>query len=200
MPPRRRTDEERKSAIDSLFRVRAVETPADTSGEKEVWHQGSKGADLFTVVNRTGHVVRQEFVLFEDYFAWTKQGGLRTGVSGTAKGIKDVIKASDEIKLDGLVDEDRVERARSALHGYTGKDPYLLHVRTVINLAAIGEQAGELSAVTMAQGLTAANQLRAAAAASAQKKQDAAHPMWPYLAAGSALGFIVVAIVWLIVK
>lgn len=200
MAPRRRSDEERKSAVESLFRVRAVETPADTSGEKEVWHQGSKGADLFTVVNRTGHVVRQEFILYEDYFSWTKQGGLRTGACTASRGIKDVVKSSDDIQLDGVVNDDRIERARAALNNYSGNDRYLLHVRAVINLAAAGEEAGELSAVTTSQSPQNAAKIRAAAAESAQKRQAAANPVWPYLLVGAAVGFIVVAAVWLMIK
>src|SRR4051812_31938047 len=132
--PLARSVAERKVAIESLFRVRAVETQLDEAGEKSVWHQGTKGADLLSIVNRTGHVIRQEFTLFEDYFLWTKQHGLRTGEAKGGPGSQ-ANKASDDIKFDGENDIDRVERALEALDRYKGEDKYLLHVRALLKMA-----------------------------------------------------------------
>lgn len=203
MPPRRRSDEERKNAVESLFRVRAVESPADNSGEKEVWHQGSKGADLFSIVNRTGHVVRQEFVLYDDYFAWTKKDGLRTGSVNESRGIKDVVKATDEIQLDASPNVARLERGRIALDSYSGKDAYLRHMRSLLVLAVQGNDVSELSAVTSALSAASAQQLRSPAPASSAS--DAAAPkatasLWPYLAGGTVAGFVVVALIWLMIR
>jgi hypothetical protein len=197
---RKRTQQDRKLALESLFRVRAVENPPDASGEKEVWHQGTKGADLFSVVNRTGHVTRQEFVLFEDYFVWTKQGGLKTGSCAEARGIKDVVAASDEIQLDAEIDDDRVARARETLSTYGGADKYLLHLKAVISLAAAGTEAGELSAVTNA--MPALSRDRAAALAASASAAPPPTPLsapavWPYLVGGAGVGLLLVGLVWL---
>lgn len=201
MPPRRRSDEERKNAVESLFRVRAVESPADNSGEKEVWHQGSKGADLFSIVNRTGHVVRQEFVLYDDYFVWTKKGGLRTGSVNESRGIKDVVKATDDIQLDASPNVPRLERGKAALNSYSGKDAYLLHMRSLLVLAVQGNDVSELSAVTSALSAAAGQKLRSeAAAASGAGAPKAQASLWPYLAAGTVAGFVVVALIWLMIR
>lgn len=197
MPPsRRRSDAERKAAVESLFLVRAVETAADNSGEKEVWHQASKGADLFTVVNLSGYVIRQEFVLHDDYFTWQKGVGLRTGSVNESRGIKDVVKASDEVRMDPYPDDERLGRARTALESYSGDDRYLLHVRSVIKLAGQAEAPDELSRVTKARSVIRPEDQVAANAG----KSAATAALWPYLAAGSVCGFVLVAVIWLFIR
>src|SRR5512140_1115214 len=73
------TPEALEAAVKALYRIRAVERPADEEGLREVWHQCALGADLLTCVDAQGHVVRQELTLLEDFFRWTSRDGMATG-------------------------------------------------------------------------------------------------------------------------
>src|SRR5687767_6006444 len=66
-------------AVNSLARIRAVESEPDAEGLRTVWHQGAKGADLVSWVDVKGHVTRQDFTLIDDHFTWTSAKGLLTG-------------------------------------------------------------------------------------------------------------------------
>lgn len=186
--PRTRTAEERSVAVESLFRVRATETQLDEHGEKTVWHQGSKGADLLSTVNSTGHVIRQEFSLFDDYFLWSQEHGLRTGEHRDAKGSPHM-KASDDVRFDREVLEVRLNRAISALDRYSGSDKYLLHFRTLLKMAK-GEATGTLSAVT---GFGKPSPF-------AKKQGGSPQELWVYLGAGFGAGLILVFVAWFFLR
>ena len=73
-----RTEADLRSAIETMFRVRAVESPPDEQGARTIWHRGRKGADLLTWVDAFGRVTRQELYLFDDCLVWEKTSGVRT--------------------------------------------------------------------------------------------------------------------------
>ena len=123
------------AAVNALYRIRAVEQPADADGLKEVWHQCAQGADLVSFVDRKGRVVRQELSLLEDYFRWTSAEGLSTGTSGRAQGSR-ARRAGEAVTLDRCTVPLRVLRAKAALASYQGTDRYLLNVQRVLALAA----------------------------------------------------------------
>ena len=122
------------AAVNALYRVRAVEKPPDADGLREVWHHCAQDADLISLVDAEGRVVRQELTLLEDYLRWTSKDGLATGASGRARGSK-ALKAGEAIVLDRVLNPSRVLRAQSALAGYPGDDLYLKNVRHVIGAA-----------------------------------------------------------------
>lgn len=131
-----RTDEERVSAVESMFRIRAVESPPDERGARTIWHRGLKGAELVSEVDSSGRVTRQEFALFDDVIQWT--GELKTGRSSAAIGSKGAT-ASGQLEWDTTLVSDRVDRVGRALKRYKGNDRFILHVRDVLG---VGEEDG----------------------------------------------------------
>ena len=126
-----RTEAELQSAIETMFRVRAVESPPDEQGARTIWHRGSRGADLVTWVDAFGRVTRQELYLFEDCLIWEKGVGVRTGAAEPAEGSK-VNPSPDSISFDPGNDEDRLVRARRALTPYSGGDKFIIHARQLV--------------------------------------------------------------------
>ena len=135
--------EKAKEAVLSLSRVRAVEEPPAEDGIKSVWHQGARGADLHSSVDRGGHATRQELTLLDDYFLWTSRHGVQTGFIEEDQG---TIGMDPEQRLD------RLQRAHLALQTYQGDDAYIRHVGAVIALAVGGSQDLEERTVTRAYG------------------------------------------------
>jgi hypothetical protein len=131
------TQTELSQAVTSMFRVRAVESPPDPSGERTIWHRGAKGADLVTWVDPLGKVTRQELYLFEDCVIWEKGVGLRTGQHQEALGSK-LNPAPGMIAFDPNQDGDRLQRARAGLSAYTGNDKCIIHARQLVNQATRG--------------------------------------------------------------
>jgi hypothetical protein len=132
-----RTQAELKSALDTLFRIRAVESPPDEQGARTVWHRGAKGADLITSVDADGRVSRQELFLFEDYILFERALGLRTGVALDKVGAAGT-RASGDIAFDqdAVLRKKRLEQAARALAPYAGADALIVHVRRVVTAAA----------------------------------------------------------------
>ncbi len=118
-----------KVAVESLFRVRAAESPPGADGLREVWHQGSGGADLLSWVDSAGKVVRQELVLLEDSVRWSADAGLATGTVSQEKGAGG-IQGSALVRPDKGIDRRRLERMHAALNGYFGTDRYIFHLRS----------------------------------------------------------------------
>ncbi len=126
-----RTEAELQSAIDILFRVRAVESPPDEQGARTIWHRGHKGADLVTWVDAFGRVTRQELYLFDDCLIWERASGVRTGETQEHEGSK-LGPSHDRITFDSGADDIRIGRARKALQGYAGIDKFILHARQLV--------------------------------------------------------------------
>ena len=129
--PITRTEAELKSAIETMFRVRAVESPPDEQGARTIWHRGSKGADLVTWVDAFGRVTRQELYLFDDCLVWEKTSGVRTGASEAHEGSK-LGPSPDSIAFDPGADDSRLGRARQALRFYSGFDKFILHAQQLV--------------------------------------------------------------------
>ncbi len=139
-PVLQRTPGELKTAIDTMFRIRAVESPPDEQGARTIWHRGAKGADLITWVDQEGKVTRQELFLFEDYFLFDRAAGLKTGVSLDKVG-STASRGSGDIAFDqdAVLRRKRLEHAAQALAGYDGADKLIAHVKQVVALAAQGK-------------------------------------------------------------
>jgi hypothetical protein len=135
-----RTPAELKSAIDTMFRIRAVESPPDEQGSRTIWHRGAKGADLITYVDTDGRVTRQELFLFEDYFLFERSVGLRTGVALDKIGSAGA-RASGDIAFDqdAVLRKKRLDHAALALSVYAGSDRLIGHARQVVSAAAAGK-------------------------------------------------------------
>jgi hypothetical protein len=135
-----RTAGELKSAIETMFRIRAVESPPDEQGARTIWHRGAKGADLVTYVDNDGRVSRQELFLFEDYFLFDRGTGLRTGVALDKVGSAGA-RASGDIAFDqdAVLRMKRLERAAHALAPYDGQDKLIGHAKQILMLAAQGK-------------------------------------------------------------
>lgn len=137
--PRSRTDPELRAAVDTMFRIRAVESPPDPDGARTIWHRGAKGADLVTYVDAVGKVSRQELSLFDDHFSWERGGVLRTGtLSPTA--IDRLAPSPYEVTFDQAgADSDRLQRGLRALSAYLGSDRYIQHMREVLQKGLQGK-------------------------------------------------------------
>jgi hypothetical protein len=124
-----RTPEELRAAVESMFRIRAVESPPDPgTGLRKVWHRGALHAELVSEIDGEGRAVRHELTLFDDVLVWERGRGLVTGsakVEGSARGAAGVA-------FDLTADPDRVSRARGALERYEGIDRILLHLRSLL--------------------------------------------------------------------
>jgi len=126
-----RTDEDRVSAVESMFRIRAVESPPDERGTRTIWHRGLKGAELVTDVDGGGRVTRQELSLFDDVVVWG-EGGLKTGESIAPPSKRP--KPSEGLTWDTTGGDVRVERIGKALKRYRGSDRYIQHLRDVLGV------------------------------------------------------------------
>jgi hypothetical protein len=126
-----RTDEDRVSAVESMFRIRAVESPPDQFGVRTIWHRGLKGAELVSDVDGSGRVTRQELALFDDVIVWS-EGQLKTGE------MRDAAKRprpSDELVFDDRPRDERLDRVSRALKKYRGSDRFIQHVRDVLGVS-----------------------------------------------------------------
>ena len=130
-----RTDEERVSAVESMFRIRAVESPPDDRGTRTIWHRGLKGAELVTDVDGTGRVTRQQLSLFDDVVVWG-EGGLKTGESTMPSSKRP--KPSEGLTWDTGRGAERLDRICTALKRYRGSDRYIQHMRDVLGVSDDG--------------------------------------------------------------
>ncbi len=139
--------EKLKTAVQELYRVRAVEGPPGDNGQRSVWHMCSLGAELLSLVDLEGRVQRQELSLLEDHYMWTHGEGLRTGWVEQAGGSK-ANPASAIIHKDPQLVPYRLMRGALALASYEGEDRYILHMKRVLSLAREGLELQEASVVT----------------------------------------------------
>jgi hypothetical protein len=127
-----RTDEERLAAVESMFRIRAVESPPDERGNRTIWHRGRKGAELVSDVDSSGRVTRQELALFDDVIVWAS-GKLRTGQCESSGDRRP--RPSEGLSWDDEPQADRLERAVRALKKYRGVDRFVQHLRDVLGVS-----------------------------------------------------------------
>jgi hypothetical protein len=184
-----RTDIELSQAVTSMFRVRAVESPPDPSGERTIWHRGAKGADLVTWVDTLGKVTRQELYLFEDCLVWEKGVGLRTGQHQEALGSK-LNPAPGTIAFDAAQSMERLKRARSGLATYAGDDKCIVHARQLVNQATRGEPDDDEHVVT--------GPVKSVASPRKDVSAPNRRPVWIWLVAAG--GLLVVAGMWLLLS
>jgi hypothetical protein len=141
------SQEKLKSAVQALYRVRAVEGPPGDHGLRSVWHMCAQGAELLSLVDPEGRVQRQELTLLDDHYVWTSGEGLRTGRVETGGGSK-ASPASPIVHTDPQLVPFRLMRAALALESYEGEDRYILHMKRVLALAREGLELRESSVVT----------------------------------------------------
>jgi hypothetical protein len=139
--------EKLKTAVQALYRVRAVEGPPGDNGQRSVWHMCSQGAELLSMVDLEGRVQRQELTLLDDHYMWTSGEGLRTGRVEHDGGSK-ANPASAIVRPDSQLVPFRLMRAALALATYEGEDRYILHMKRVLALAREGLELREASGVT----------------------------------------------------
>ncbi len=130
-----------KSAMQELYRARAVEGPLGENGLRTVWHLSPQGAELMSLVDEDGRVRRQELTLLDEHCIWASGQGVRTGrvEGGAARPVSTEVRADPELVPQRLV------RAAQALATYEGHDRYILHMQRVLALAREGL---EMSSVT----------------------------------------------------
>ena len=145
-----RTEAELQTAIETMFRVRAVESPPDEQGARTIWHRGQKGADLVTWVDAFGRVTRQELYLFDDCLIWEKTSGVRTGEAQQGEGSK-ASPSPDTIAFDQDMDDGRIVRARRALGPYGGADKFILHARQLVGGEPLIEEQITRSALAVSE-------------------------------------------------
>jgi hypothetical protein len=158
-----RTPAELKAAIETMFRIRAVESPPDEHGARTIWHRGAKGADLVTYVDSEGRVSRQELFLFEHYFLFDRGNGLRTGVALDKVG-SGASRANGDIAFDqdAVLRMKRLAHAAQALGVYDGQDKLIGHAQQILTLAAQGKPYEADDQVTRAASNVRLDDLKAA--------------------------------------
>jgi hypothetical protein len=139
--------EKLKTAVQALYRVRAVEGPPGDNGQRSVWHLCDQGAELLSLVDPEGRLQRQELTLLEDHYVWTSSEGLRTGWVEPEGGSK-ANPAAATIRTDPQLVPSRLVRAAQALASYEGEDRYILHMKRVLALARESLELRESSIVT----------------------------------------------------
>ena len=130
------TPDQVRAAITALYRVRAVEKPAEPDGTREVWHRSGTGVDLLSVVDFEGKLSQQELTLFGDVLHWSRRGGLRSGRVHDPSSKEP--SSGDGVRFDPAVSPERLQRAHEALASYPGQDPYLRHLDDLLSAAREG--------------------------------------------------------------
>lgn len=132
-----------KSAMQELYRARAVEGPLGENGLRTVWHLSPQGAELMSLVDEDGRVRRQELTLLDEHCIWASGQGVRTGRVEAGEARRSPV--STEVRADPELVPQRLVRAAQALATYEGQDRYILHMQRVLALAREGL---EMSSVT----------------------------------------------------
>jgi hypothetical protein len=193
-----RTEAERAAAVESMYRIRAVESPPDERGQRTIWHRGSRGAELVSWVDAEGRLIRQEFVLFDDVLVWDRVGLLKTGVSVPAEGSK-LVKPSDGLTYD--TDEaakaQRLERLSAALKTCGGVDRFLSNLRGLLITDTAPFLGDEPVAIT--REAPAVREAFAQAARVAQEPSTTGAG-WTKLAIGVGLVLVAIAVLVLITR
>lgn len=141
--------EKLKAAVQALYQVRAVEGPPGDNGQISVWHMGTQGAELLSLVDLEGRVQRQELTLLEDHYVWTSGEGLKTGRVEHEGGAK-ARSAAAVVHTDAQLMPMRLVRGALALANYEGQDRYILHIQRVLALAREGLEMRQAVVVTQA--------------------------------------------------
>lgn len=126
--PAARSPEELRAAVDSMFRIRAVESPPDDQGLRKVWHRGALHAELVSEIDLAGEVARHEFTLFDDVVVWERGKGFSTGESEGESSTR----GSATVHYDTTNDPARMSRVASALTPYAGRDRIIQHLRELV--------------------------------------------------------------------
>ncbi|RKH32355.1 hypothetical protein [Corallococcus sicarius] len=143
-----------KSAMQELYRARAVEGPPGENGLRTVWHLSPQGAELLSLVDDEGRVRRQELTLLDEHCIWASGQGVRTGRVESGEARRPPV--STEVRADPELVPQRLVRAAQALATYAGQDRYILHMQRVLALAREGLEMSSLSAAPESLGRTVA--------------------------------------------
>lgn len=126
--PAPRSPDELRTAVDSMFRIRAVESPPDANGLRTVWHRGAMHAELVSEIDLGGEVARHEFSLYDDVVVWERGRGFTTGeakLEGSTRG-------ASNVAFDLSSDASRLGRIAAALQPYAGRDRIIQHLRDLV--------------------------------------------------------------------
>lgn len=134
-----RTEADRIAAVESMYRIRAVESPPDAQGRRTIWHRGAKGAELVSEVDEEGRVVRHELTLFDDHLCWERDKGFQ-GTGVVKEGGSAAMPASATLEAPPGSDPTTplLERAAGALQGYRGDDRIIAHLRELVMMTMKG--------------------------------------------------------------
>jgi len=163
------------SAITNLARER--NEAIDERGRRTIRHAGP-GAQLTSVADAAGRLLRQELVLGTEVIIWQHGTRIRTGLvpAGAADGSAG--------QFDRQPSRSRLDRARQAVEQYSGSDKYLQHLARIIALSA-GLSLGGAEVVTR----TAQDRL------SKKRKKQSAGPdlkTWALIALACVVVFVAV--------
>lgn len=174
-----------------MFRIRAVESPADASGLKKVWHRGARHAELVSEIDVSGRVARHEFSLFDDVLVWERGRGF---VTGTAQ-VEGSTRGAANVAFDLTTDPDRLQRVTAALTPYRGRDRIIHHLRElVVNVKDGAQPIEDLGAVTGSNPVLAAAALGKTPAPSTRLVVKTPPPQRRLGAVWVGIGLILIAI------
>lgn len=126
--PVERTSEELRAAVETMFRIRAVESPTNAQGLRTVWHRGAKNAELVSEIDEAGRVARHEFSLFEEVLIWERGRGFSSGQAVEEGSTRGAANFESDHSLDG----GRMRRVVLALQSYNGGDRIIEHLRKLV--------------------------------------------------------------------
>lgn len=126
--PVERTSEELRAAVETMFRIRAVESPTNPQGLRTVWHRGAKNAELVSEIDEAGRVARHEFSLFDEVLIWERGRGFSSGLTTEEGSTRGAANFESDHSLDGT----RMRRVVAALQAYNGGDRIIEHLRKLV--------------------------------------------------------------------
>jgi hypothetical protein len=171
---------ELKSAVESLSRIRALESEPDSSGGRTLFHRSgpaAPGVDLISRVDGDGKVERQELFFFGDYLLWTRTSGLKSGVAPTGTVEQLVTRGGGpatgiSFDSDDAVTAERLAGVVEALKGYSGDDRLIDHAKQLFVVAAEGKPFTSGLVVTRTEHALTLEALRAAAEDSGKREAE----------------------------
>ncbi len=122
-----RTPEDFKTAIESMSRIRAVESLPDKNGERTIWHRAINGVELISWVQADGTLSAQTLNAWGHSVLWRDSTGLSTAHIDGASGLAEVVvsHATPNAQL--------IERLTTALAPYAGEDKFIGHFKSVLS-------------------------------------------------------------------
>ncbi len=123
-----RTPQDFQAAIESMSRIRAVESPPDDKGERTIWHRAMNGVELISWVQADGTLSSQTLNAWGSSVLWKRGVGLSTAEIAQEQGKPEVVVTHAQ------ADKALIQRLTVALAPYEGTDQFISHFKQILQL------------------------------------------------------------------